>query len=809
MPPKLPYRVSFLCPEITIAGPEGDALCEIIVQWLALNLVQNDGLVVIPPERFPAVEDAQRQTHDFCEADEGLSERYMHARASELLWLEIDTKNRVTRLFSRTLLGDIEKHGEMGGAFSVTAETLLQAWAQRRGRGRIVGPHDRIDMTELEIGARLLPDVMAAVERGDVKGALTCAETLPSLKAALIGIALRKSMLDPPDELLEVSAPKTVRAVKGDALAYAYFAWSLAPDDALTLFGLAEILMKHGRFAEAQRMADRAARIVPGLAKAHALACEATAAVGRCGEAYAEAQEREDVLRDEGMQVIDVRKLVEVRDRLRGAVARDEAYFRGDIGAVLRDAAVSPLFRARALSLLEYPDAAQRALAPALPPQSPAWLALAEAYATSGNEAATLWMLSATAARFPQDRIETDHARILRLISALPIEALEKAITACGTSRLTSLVARDLADAHPEAKDSAVIKNALPKHVTVRFSEVWLEPLREAIPDHFALLDRIFAHPENKTATLLDADRMVSAWHAVVSRFSTEIGIANPDNPDVVPTLAYVAGQAVARYLAASTGTPSLFSLAYRQIASEALAAARVVMLDAEEASVLLEALEPALKAADPALADLWLARVERAFDLELVLGAHIDAYAEDLPTVSGLFLGDEHLGAFQMNAKDPHDWERLARHTGQFYDKVGDALLAALVKDPVATIDAHLTAIQTDDYDGPPTAATSLRKQAFLAIEGSDLQRAQAIAAKAVATDPEDWSAWLALLISSDHREPGTGNDLPADALKLARSVLELSLGATGENAARLRLHASRIVESRCFALDRLPPVE
>jgi hypothetical protein len=38
---------------------------------------------------------------------------------------------------------------------------------------------------------------------------------------------------------------------------------------------------------------------------------------------------------------------------------------------------------------------------------------------------------------------------------------------------------------------------------------------------------------------------------------------------------------------------------------------------------------------------------------------------------------------------------------------------------------------------------------------------------------------------------------------------VMELSAGGTGESAGRLRLYASRIIESRCFALDRVPPVE
>ncbi len=809
-PPVLPYRIGFLCPVIDDRGHEGDVLCELLLQWLAHAVVQSDTLVVIPPERFPATDGDLRLTYEQCESEDGLAERYMHARIDELLWLEIDAKSGVCRLLSRRFLADIDLHGEMGGPLSDVIATLLDAWARSRSLGRVVDLHDRLQIDDLRAAARLYDELCAAIESGLVDAAFALASRAGHLQTALLATAVRKVAVTPDDRFLEASAPRTVRALKGDALAYAYFAWSLAPDDAGTLVMLAETLAQHGRHAEAQRMADRAARIVPSLVAAHALALRETAALSRPGEAYAEALERQALLEDAGgeSEGAFADALVATR-RAIGRTPHDPAlvaYYRGDVGAAARGPA-DRLLRARALLLLERPHEAAQLLDRAATPAER--LALCEAWSSTGREAEALLLLAQIATAAPQDRLEPELGRMLRFFAGLPIACFERALERAGASpALVRRIARDAADAHPEAGQSPTILSALGERSPVAYEDAWLDHLREGLgEDRAERLDRLFAPPA--APTLSESDRMLGLWHALIERFASEIGIPNPENPDLAPTLTYISAQAVSRYLAAVTGAPTPTALAYRQIAVEALAAARVVMLDAEEAILLLRALEPAMAAAPRELADLWFGRIERAFDLELCLGAHRDAYCADLPTVRTIFLGDEHLGALHARAKSPEAFARLGLHTGaaSAWERSGDGWLARFIADPFAVLDSSASPV--GDTTGAKDASDTLRTQAFLALEASELGRAQAIAAKAVAEDSEDWSAWLALLVSSNYRAPGGGNDLPADGLTFARNVLELSQGAVGAAAGRLRLYASRIIESRSFSIDRLPPVE
>jgi len=399
----------------------------------------------------------------------------------------------------------------------------------------------------------------------------------------------------------------------------------------------------------------------PDLLRARLSVADAYMAVGRHAEAVLM---RESVLRgNESLWPNQAEKL----DRWRkdpGQLARSyarEGHFRGDPGRVIEGlSAVSPHgtggFDARALMrafvAVGKPELACFAWAhlQAQPDtQFPtARLEAARALLVMGDlERATHEMLGVALAH-PQRGYETTTNRLLRLSVAVGAEAWATLVSkhlARGARSVARLLARDAADFVPGAGEHESITDALGGGTCVQFDGGWLEPLRaHTNADCSARIDAFFSATID---SLADADSLVNAW-------TYEAHLLAEAGADAAGELAYLATQAIARYLAATTGPPTPSAGALRTVADEALqACSRVASrLDDRVVKAVLTVLENAA-VCDEWTLDTWLLRVERALSIEDRWNGHLEVPTAGLPRVASLLRGDERVASEYRTAHE------------------------------------------------------------------------------------------------------------------------------------------------------------
>lgn len=325
-----------------------------------------------------------------------------------------------------------------------------------------------------------------------------------------------------------------------------------------------------------------------------------------------------------------------------------------------------------------------------------------------------------------------DHVALAHLgllLSIMPLEVAEAAIAerlGAGATSLARRMARDLGDFIPGAAKSTVIMRALGKPLNLEvdpasfegfscgakaravidalFAEV--EPDLEASERRVAAAGRRAARRGTKVERpitvvidpMVGADRLVNRWIEPV--------FLEGERPDRIAAAAiYVAAQALARYLAATTTVPSVTAGALRTVAAEALALVRMHRAALVEADLeaLLGSLDPVLRKVDRWVGSWWLAAVERSCGLDERTAGDIAGLAARSATVAARILGPEETAVLAASVASlhhdrPEGWEdavaaqaaRLALHTGRAGPaEWADAVVAQLAARSIELDDA------------------------------------------------------------------------------------------------------------------------
>jgi tetratricopeptide (TPR) repeat protein len=206
--------------------------------------------------------------------------------------------------------------------------------------------------------------------------------------------------------------------------------------------------------------------------------------------------------------------------------------------------------------------------------------------------------------RHPSGGHHTQVAHALRLVGAASLDELMAAVDErleAGARTLASRLARNIADFLPDAADE--LADAL--HEAEReFDAAWLDAF-PATTRGRAATDALFAELAAAPPTQANADALVNRWREAV------VALPADDKPGMAEAHAYVATQALARYL---TAPSSLMTGALRTVAAEAIDGAARVAADLSTPMVeaVFAVLEPAAAAAEQTLALDWLAHFER-----------------------------------------------------------------------------------------------------------------------------------------------------------------------------------------------------
>ncbi|HLL25340.1 MAG TPA: hypothetical protein VK427_24560, partial [Kofleriaceae bacterium] len=265
------------------------------------------------------------------------------------------------------------------------------------------------------------------------------------------------------------------------------------------------------------------------------------------------------------------------------------------------------------------------------------------------------------------------------LMSVMPIEVAESALAermAVGAHTLARRMARDVADFIPAAARSSIVQRALgplPKPATIEMDVRALArfPLDDGTKH---AIDVVFADRDGDP--LANADRMINAWFDVVF----ERARGEEDAAALATAAAYVAAQALSRYLALTTKPPTPIAGALRTVAGEALLllARHRHALGDRVVQALLGALEPLLRRADRWIGTAWLATVERCCGIDERAIGDVSGFVRDYATVSARILGPEEAAVLSASVARLHrervdGWAaavsaqaaRLALHTG------------------------------------------------------------------------------------------------------------------------------------------------
>ncbi len=231
--------------------------------------------------------------------------------------------------------------------------------------------------------------------------------------------------------------------------------------------------------------------------------------------------------------------------------------------------------------------------------------------------------------------------RSLRLLAHAPIEPFEAMVAdhlRAGARRLAASAAREVADFVLGAADSAVIREALAPSPALAFAPGWLDGFA-AVPGR-AAIDELFAPPASGADPQAWADALVQRWPDV--RFTE---VREDDDAAAGRVTLYLFAQALSRYLATTTGAPSVIAGGLRTVASEALLALGHLRDDLADAD--LRALFGALESAAGVPASLlepWLLRIEQTLRLEERTGGRLSSLASDCPALVDYLRGPEQI---------------------------------------------------------------------------------------------------------------------------------------------------------------------
>lgn len=350
-------------------------------------------------------------------------------------------------------------------------------------------------------------------------------------------------------------------------------------------------------------------------------------------------------------------------------------------------------------------------------------------------------------------------ARALLLASCMPIEVAEAALgerVATGAHTLARRMARDIADFVPGAAASSIVMRALGLASGSRGGPLEVDPaVLAAMPlpaRARAAIDALFAALRGDGEPLVRADQLVDRWLDVV------FAHAGADDPAALAqAAAYVAAQALGRYLAATTAPPSPLAGGLRTVAAEALALLRRHrdVLGDREVRALLGVLEPLLRRVDRWVGTSWLATVERSCGIDERAAGDVAGFVRDHATVAARILGPEEAAVLAASVARLHrerleGWEsatgaqaaRLAMHTGcaganEWADAVV-AQLSARAQDLDDAVDALLTA----SYLAEGKSAVPCVHAARVLLDNGRAPAALAVLTGGLAAATDDWRA-------------------------------------------------------------------
>jgi tetratricopeptide (TPR) repeat protein len=385
-------------------------------------------------------------------------------------------------------------------------------------------------------------------------------------------------------------------------------------------------------------------------------------------------------------------------------------------------------------------------------------------------------------------------ARCGQLLSCAPLDVAEAALgerVAIGATSIARRMARDVADFIPGAAKSSVVTRALGKVTPIEIDPASMAGFSPDTRSKKAI-DKFFEAISVKrdkgddgsddTKLIQHADKLVARWLEITY---TDAGEDDPRG--LAQAATYMAAQALARYLAATTMPASPITGALRTIAAESLALVRVHRehVTDRDARALLRMVEPLLRRVDRWIGSAWLGTVERSLGIDERAAGDVAGFARDQATIAARVLGPEESAVLaasiaRLHREQPKNWAaavvaqatQLALHTGYLgAEEWADAIVAQLAAKEIELDDAidelHTTCYLTQGLSAKPAmhAARVLlearRGPAAIAVLVAGLPAAEpAWRDKEIATLAE---AWAKLSI-----------DIPFDFAKVATQMYE-----------------------------------
>jgi tetratricopeptide (TPR) repeat protein len=391
-----------------------------------------------------------------------------------------------------------------------------------------------------------------------------------------------------------------------------------------------------------------------------------------------------------------------------------------------------------------------------------------------------------------------EHVAIARCglaLGAAPIEVAEAALgerIAIGATTLARRMARDIADFIPTAAKSGLVARALGKAHLVEFDPAWLSGFgpetrsRRAIDALFTELGPTRKGAPTGSFDIADeharGDRLLNRWLEVVFAEAGE-----DDHAALVQAAAYIAAQALGRYLAATTAPPSTRAGALRAVAGGALALVRRHRrsLGDREARAVLGALDPLLRRVDRWVSTTWLGTVERSLGIDERAAGDVAGFARDYATVAARILGPEETTVLSSSVARLHreradGWAakvsaqaaRLVAHTGYSgADEWSDAVVAQLAARAIEQDDA-IDALHTACYLAEGVSAVPAVHAARVLFDAGRAPAALSVLSAGIqAANEEQRDAALATLADAWKR---SRTDVPFEFNKVAAGVFE-----------------------------------
>jgi len=399
-----------------------------------------------------------------------------------------------------------------------------------------------------------------------------------------------------------------------------------------------------------------------------------------------------------------------------------------------------------------------------------------------------------------------EHTAIARcglVMAAAPIEVAEAALgerIAIGATTLARRMARDIADFVPAAAKSGLVARALGRGSSPTGDKTQLVELDPACLNGFGpdtrtrrTIDALFAElgptrkaPPADMAEVNDeharGDRLVNRWLEVAFADAGE-----DDHAALAQSAAYIAAQALARYLAATTAPPSTRAGALRAVAGGALALVRRHRrsLGDREARAMLGALDPLLRRVDRWIGTTWLGTVERSLGIDERSSGDVAGFARDYPTVAARILGPEETTVLSSSVARLHrergeGWAakvtaqavRLVAHTGTTgVDEWADAIVAQLAAREIEQDDA-IDALHTACYLAEGVSEVPSVHAARVLFDAGRAPAALAVLSAGISAATEDARDKAVASLSDAWKRSRT--DVPLEFNKVAAGVFE-----------------------------------